>query len=60
VDVVIDPVGGELRAQAFEQLAPFGRLVVLGNASSRDRALSSDAAWHGSRHIAGLSLGGHS
>ena len=57
VDIVIDPVGGELRARAFEQLAPFGRLVVLGNASGQDQALSSDAAWHGTRHIAGLSLG---
>lgn len=58
VDVVIDPVGGQLRAQLYERLAPFGRLIVLGNASGQDQALSSDAAWHGTRHLAGLSLGG--
>lgn len=58
VDVVIDPVGGQLRAEAYERLAPFGRLIVLGNASGQDQALSSDAAWHGTRHLAGLSLGG--
>lgn len=57
VDVVIDPVGGELRATAYEKLAPFGRLVVLGNASGRDPALSGDAAWHGTRQLLGLSLG---
>lgn len=58
VDVVIDPVGGALRAQAYERLAPFGRLVVLGNASGQDPPLSADAAWHGTRQIMGLSLGG--
>ncbi|MFI7441044.1 zinc-binding alcohol dehydrogenase family protein [Nonomuraea indica] len=58
VDVVIDPVGGELRAQAFERLAPFGRLLVLGNASGQDRALSGDAAFYGTRQVMGFSLGG--
>jgi NADPH2:quinone reductase len=57
-DVVIDPVGGQLRAQAYQRLAPFGRLIVLGNASGQDQALSSDAAWHGTRQLAGFSLGG--
>jgi NADPH2:quinone reductase len=58
VDVTIDPVGGEARAEAFELLAPFGRLVVLGNASGDDPPLSGDAAWHGTRQVSGLSLGG--
>jgi NADPH2:quinone reductase len=58
VDVVIDSVGGHLRRQLFDHLAPFGRLVVLGNASGEDVALSSDAAWHGTRTVTGLSLGG--
>lgn len=57
VDVVIDPVGGDLRAQAYELLAPFGRLVVLGNASGQDPGLSGDLAWHGTRQVLGLSLG---
>jgi len=57
VDVVMEPVGGDLRAHAYEYLAPFGRLVVLGNASGEDRALSSDDAWHGTRQVGGLSLG---
>ncbi len=58
VDVVIDPVGGTARALAFGRLTAFGRLVVLGNASGQDPALSGDAAWHGTRQLAGLSLGG--
>ncbi|MGP3974330.1 quinone oxidoreductase family protein [Streptomyces sp. 8N114] len=57
VDVVVDPVGGELRAQAYERLAAFGRFLVLGNASGQDPALSGDAAWHGTRQLLGLSLG---
>jgi NADPH:quinone reductase len=58
VDVVIDPVGGDPRAKAYQLLAPLGRLLVLGNASGEDHALSSDAAWLGSRQVIGLSLGG--
>lgn len=33
VDVVFDPIGGEVRAASFATLAPFGRLVHFGNAS---------------------------
>lgn len=33
VDVVFDPIGGEVRAASFAALAPFGRLVHFGNAS---------------------------
>jgi NADPH2:quinone reductase len=51
VDIVIDPVGGSLRRHAYELFAPFGRLVVLGNASGHDEPLSADAAWLGSRQI---------
>jgi NADPH:quinone reductase-like Zn-dependent oxidoreductase len=54
-DVVIDPVGGELRATAFGHLAPFGRQIILGNASGDDRPLPGDGAWHGSRTLSGLS-----
>jgi NADPH2:quinone reductase len=58
VDVVIDPVGGELRTQAFGRLAAFGRHVVLGNASGQDQPISGDAAWLGTRQLIGFSLGG--
>jgi NADPH:quinone reductase-like Zn-dependent oxidoreductase len=54
IDVVIDPVGGELRARALGQLAPFGRFLVLGNASGQDPALSGDAVWPGTCQLIGL------
>lgn len=57
VDVVLDPVGGAARRQAFEQLAPFGRLVVVGNASGEDVPFSSDGVWHAMTGVAGFSLG---
>jgi NADPH:quinone reductase len=44
VDVVFDPVGGEVRARSFEVLAPFGRLVHFGNASL-DTEVVPDATW---------------
>lgn len=58
LDVVIDPVGGDLRTRAFERLVAFGRLVVLGNASGQDRPISGDTAWLGTRQLIGFSLGG--
>jgi len=58
LDVVVDPVGGDARELVFEHLAPFGRLLVLGDASGEDRRLSADAVWLGSRQVIGLSLGG--
>jgi NADPH2:quinone reductase len=59
LESVRDLTGGRgLRRQAYELLAPFGRLVVLGNASGHDDPLSGDAAWLGTRLILGLNLGG--
>jgi NADPH:quinone reductase len=58
MDVVIDPVGGELRTRAHELLAPFGRHVVLGTASGQDRSISADAAFLHTRQVLGFSLGG--
>ena len=58
VDVVLDPVGGPLRAAAYQRLAPFGRHIVLGDASGDDPPFSGDDAWLQTRLIAGLSIGG--
>lgn len=57
-DVVVDPVGGALRRQLIGQLAPLGRYVVVGDASSTDTTLAPDSLWHASTAVAGLSLGG--
>jgi NADPH2:quinone reductase len=58
LDVVFDTVGGEPRRLAFENLAPLGRLVVLGNAIGKDEGFSGDQIWLGSKTISGLSVGG--
>jgi NADPH:quinone reductase len=55
---VIDPVGGHQRIAAFNHLAPFGRQIILGDASGDDQPLSGDYAWLGTRIVAGLSTGG--
>lgn len=57
VDVVVDPVGGAPRQLLFQHLPPFGRHIVLGNASGDDRAFSTDATWHGTRTVTGLAVG---
>ncbi|MGH3431032.1 MAG: quinone oxidoreductase family protein [Terriglobales bacterium] len=57
IDIVIDPVGGHTRQLLFNYLAPFGRHIILGNASGDDVAVSSDETWHGTRTLSGISLG---
>lgn len=60
VDVVFDPIGGEIRARSFETLAPFGRLVHFGNAS-REPEVVPDATWLRARCVGyvGYSGGQH-
>lgn len=60
VDVIFDPVGGEVRARSFRALAPFGRLVHFGNASL-DPEVVPDATWLRARCVGyvGYSGGQH-
>lgn len=44
VDVVLDPVGGDVLARSLDVLAPFGRLVSYSNISRAPQALP-DAEW---------------
>lgn len=57
-DVVLDPIGGAVRAASFEILAPFGRLVTYSNVSREPETLP-DAEWLRARCVAcvGLSVG---
>jgi NADPH:quinone reductase len=50
VDVVLDPVGGQVRARSFEVLAPFGRLVTYSNIS-REPEVVPDATWMRARCV---------
>jgi NADPH:quinone reductase len=58
VDAAFDPVGGNLRRVAFENLAPLGRLVILGNASGSDVDFVGDRLWHETKAVMGLNVGG--
>jgi NADPH2:quinone reductase len=49
-DVVLDPVGGQVRAKSFELLAPFGRLVTYSNIS-REPEVVPDATWMRARCV---------
>jgi NADPH2:quinone reductase len=44
VDVVLDPVGGDIRARSFPLLASFGRLVTYSNISGEPET-APDAGW---------------
>ena len=57
VDIVLDPVGGQVRARSFELLAPFGRLVTYSNIS-RDPEVVPAAAWMRARCIGYLGFSG--
>jgi NADPH:quinone reductase len=58
VDVVLDPVGGGVRARSFPLVAPFGRLVAYSNISGEPET-APDAEWLRARCIgyAGFSAG---
>jgi NADPH:quinone reductase len=57
-DVIVDPVGGEVRTQSLHLLAPFGRLLLVGNASGDwEHTLASNPVWFGNQVVAGFSSG---
>jgi NADPH:quinone reductase len=58
VAAAFDPVGGEARRVAFENLAATGRLVIVGNASGADLDFAGDQLWQQTKAVMGLSVGG--
>lgn len=57
VDVVADPVGGEVRAASLNVLAPLGRLLLVGHASSTpDIPVTGDQLWLNSIAMLGFSV----
>jgi len=59
VDVIVDPVGGEVRTASLGLLRPLGRLVVVGNASGAgDVHLSANRLWFESTGVLGFTVGG--
>jgi len=58
-DIVVDPVGGDVRARSMDLLSPLGRLLAVGNASgSADIAIGSTSLWLSNAGIVGFNVGG--
>ncbi|SFF06805.1 NADPH2:quinone reductase [Paenibacillus catalpae] len=57
VDIVVDPVGGLMRASSLGLLKPLGRLVAMGNASdAEDVKQSLNELWFSSKAVLGFNL----
>ncbi|MFJ4691506.1 zinc-binding alcohol dehydrogenase family protein [Streptomyces sp. NPDC088766] len=58
VDVVVDPVGGELRTAGLDVLAPLGRILVLGHAArTPDAPVTGDELWSRNASMLGFAVG---
>ncbi|GAA2224195.1 zinc-binding dehydrogenase [Streptomyces amakusaensis] len=57
VDILLDSIGGPLRASALDLLAPLGRCVIFGDASDHDTSFPGDTLWAASKSITGYNLG---
>ncbi|WP_446041456.1 quinone oxidoreductase family protein [Streptomyces sp. SID1121] len=59
-DIVIDPVGGAVRARSLDLLAPSGRLLMVGNASGDwSDLLVGNRLWMGGLTVSGFSAGAY-
>jgi NADPH2:quinone reductase len=58
VDVVLDPIGGPTRAASLAILAPFGQVVVYGEAARHpDLSLPIQPLWKNNRTLTGYNIG---
>jgi NADPH2:quinone reductase len=59
-DVVIDPVGGQIRTDSLEVMAPLGRMLLVGNASGDwDHTVSTNALWRRNIALLGFNIGSY-
>ncbi|MFI5894929.1 zinc-binding dehydrogenase [Actinoplanes sp. NPDC051513] len=59
-DVVVDPVGGEVRTQSLDLLAVGGRLLAVGNAGGDwTHQIGSNQLWLGSITVSGFNAGAY-
>lgn len=57
VDVILNPLGGDILEKDLECLAPFGRLICFGHAGGQSARIPSDQLHSTSRSIIGFSFG---
>jgi NADPH2:quinone reductase len=59
-DVVIDPVGGDLRTASLDVMAPLGRLLALGSASGDwQHRVETNQLWRSNLAILGFNVGAY-
>jgi NADPH2:quinone reductase len=59
-DVIVDPVGGDLRTRSLALVAPGGRLIVAGNAGGDwAHQIDSNQLWLGSITVSGFNAGAY-
>ncbi|MER6536081.1 zinc-binding dehydrogenase [Streptomyces sp900105755] len=59
-DIIVDPVGGLLRTQSLDLLAPSGRLLLVGNASGDwGHGIDGNRIWQGNITVTGFNAGGY-
>jgi NADPH:quinone reductase len=59
IDVIVDPVGGSLRAESLKVLGPLGRLLAVGNASGTpDVPIGANELWLSNAGVLGFNVGG--
>jgi NADPH2:quinone reductase len=60
VDVVVDPVGGEVRNATLDVVAPLGRMLLVGHAArTPDVPVTGDDLWLRSIGMLGFSIGSY-
>jgi NADPH2:quinone reductase len=58
IDVVVDPVGGQVRSATLDVLAPLGRILLLGHAAGDpDVPLTGDELWYRNAGMLGFAVG---
>jgi NADPH2:quinone reductase len=57
-DVVVDPVGGDVRTASLDVLAQLGRILLVGHAArTPDTPLTGDDLWHRNAGMLGFAVG---
>jgi NADPH2:quinone reductase len=57
VDVILNPLGGEMLKRDLDCLAPFGRLICFGHASGQPASIPTDELHGSCRSVLGFSFG---
>jgi NADPH2:quinone reductase len=58
-DIVVDPVGGDLRRRSLALLNPLGRVLAVGNASgAADVLVGANELWLANAAVVGFNVGG--